>query len=214
MEVSLLDPQPTRQDALSLIDRVGREGLGALCLPPTMFPLRGAAEGVRLTSVAGHPTGQHHSLIKASEAHMAVANGAVEVGVVLDPAHVFGGDDGTGDLNALISEIVTLREAVPYPAVLTVGAGSVGMAGRGAVEGDVPEEALRTLARAAVTAGADYVVAAVGAVEIMADAVSGTSVKVKSRSSVALCSLEDVAALRDAGADRVCVDASALTTIL
>ena len=233
-EVSLLRPQPTRQDALALLDRAQNEGFGAVCLPPTMFPLRGAGDqpedrqGVRLVAVAGHPTGQHHVLVKASEAHMAIANGADEVNVVLDPAHVFGfqeGKDGTesqeGDLNALISEIVTLREAVPYPAVLKVAIGPVRSPRSPREDSDgeptVPEMTLRTVARAAVTAGADVVVAdargGAESVRILADAVSGSSAQVMSGCDGAFNDWSDVQNLMTAGASRVLMESGVLTTM-
>ncbi|MGJ0182072.1 2-deoxyribose-5-phosphate aldolase [Corynebacterium glyciniphilum] len=167
-EVMLLDPACTREDAAAVIGRAVVGGYAAVCLPPTLFPLRDAPEDLRLVSVAGYPTGKHHPLIKASEAHMAVVNGAHEVHAVLDTANVV-----AGDLNAMISEIVTLREAVPYPAVLRVSPGEDGTGG------DLDGDRVRVFCRAAVTAGADMVWACTdNDVAAMLEAVAGSTVAV------------------------------------
>ena len=70
-----------------------------------------AAEGAEhVISVAGYPTGRHHSLVKAAEARLAVQSGAAEVWVAVDAL--------LGDATSLLSELVTLREACPLPARL------------------------------------------------------------------------------------------------
>ncbi|WP_420099345.1 2-deoxyribose-5-phosphate aldolase [Corynebacterium sp.] len=167
-ELTLLDPACTRADAAAVIARAVEGGCAAVCLPPTLFPLRDVPEGLRLVSVAGYPSGKHHPLVKASEAHMAVVNGAHEVHAVLDAANV-----AAADLNAMISEIVTLREAVPYPAMLRVSPGEGGP--------DLDDDQLRAFCRAAVTAGADTVAARSGdQAAVMLDAVAGTTVTVSS----------------------------------
>lgn len=67
----------------------------------------GAAEVI---SVAGYPTGRHHTLIKASEARLAIQSGASEVWVSLD--------ETVADANAVLSELIAIREACPDPARL------------------------------------------------------------------------------------------------
>ena len=67
----------------------------------------GAAEVI---SVAGYPTGRHHTLIKASEARLAIQSGASEVWVSLD--------ETVTDANAVLSELIAIREACPDPARL------------------------------------------------------------------------------------------------
>ena len=178
VELVMLDPACTGRDARDLIEEAVDGGFSAVCLPPTpagqspAHPARGTA------SVAGYPSGKHHPLVKASEAHMAVVNGAQEVHAVLDASNVVAADG-----NAMISEIVTLREAVPYPAVLRVSPGEYGA--------DVPDTAsdtapgtaagdrVRAFCRAAVTAGADMVSAGSGhEASLMLEAVQGTNVTV------------------------------------
>ena len=67
----------------------------------------GAAD---IISVAGYPTGRHHTLIKASEARLAIQSGASEVWVSLD--------ETVTDANAVLSELIAIREACPDPARL------------------------------------------------------------------------------------------------
>ena len=67
----------------------------------------GAAD---IISVAGYPTGRHHTLIKASEARLAIQSGASEVWVSLDAS--------VADANAVLSELIAIREACPDPARL------------------------------------------------------------------------------------------------
>nr|WP_279192749.1 deoxyribose-phosphate aldolase [Corynebacterium stationis] len=62
---------------------------------------------VIVVSVAGYPTGRHHTLIKASEARLAVQSGAEEIWVSVD--------DTITDSNTHLSEFITIREACPDP---------------------------------------------------------------------------------------------------
>ncbi|MFH0410974.1 deoxyribose-phosphate aldolase [Corynebacterium sp. L4756] len=63
-----------------------------------------------IVAVAGYPTGRHHTLIKASEARLAVESGAEEVWVSVD--------DTIEDSNTILSELITLNEACPDPVKL------------------------------------------------------------------------------------------------
>ena len=76
----------------------------ALLVSPTH--VLAAAQAPHVATVAGYPTGRHHSLIKASEARLAVQSGAAEVWVAVDAL--------LGDATALI----TVREACPQPVAL------------------------------------------------------------------------------------------------
>ena len=80
----------------------------ALLVAPThVLAAQGAAHVV---TVAGYPTGRHHSLIKASEARLAVQSGAAEVWVAVDAL--------LGDATSLLTDLITVREACPQPAQL------------------------------------------------------------------------------------------------
>lgn len=65
-----------------------------------------------IITAVGFPTGRHHILVKASEARLAVSQGAHRVWACVDTSNV--------DANALLSDMISLREAVPAPAQLGV----------------------------------------------------------------------------------------------
>lgn len=75
---------------------------------------RDADESSVLTIITavGFPTGRHHILVKASEARLAVSQGAHRVWACVDTSNP--------DANALLSDMISLREAVPAPAQLGV----------------------------------------------------------------------------------------------
>jgi len=67
-----------------------------------------AAEPAGIIAVAGYPTGRHHTLIKASEARLAIQSGAEEVWVSIDAT--------LSDATSILSELIAIREACPDPA--------------------------------------------------------------------------------------------------
>ncbi|MDK8845433.1 hypothetical protein QP888_02680 [Corynebacterium sp. MSK297] len=71
-------------------------------------------ESTVLTIIAavGFPTGRHHILVKASEARLAISQGAHRIWACVDTS--------TADANAALSDMISLREAVPYPAHLGI----------------------------------------------------------------------------------------------
>ena len=77
---------------------------------PHHVSLAAGAGAAEVISVAGYPTGRHHTLIKASEARLAIQSGASEVWVSLD--------ETVADANAVLSELIAIREACPDPARL------------------------------------------------------------------------------------------------
>lgn len=192
----MLDPASTRQDAARVIEQATAHGCAAVCLPPTLFPLRDVPEDLRLVAVAGYPSGKHHPLVKASEAHMSIVNGAHEIHAVVDAANVV-----AADVNALISEIVTLREAVPYPATLQVAVGEP------VSDPALDETMIAEFCRAASTAGADMVAVPEGWAAVAAQ--GAVPVKVTGVHTAA-----DAARALHAGARRVAVASDALGAVL
>ncbi|MDD7581817.1 hypothetical protein ACEE23_09205 [Corynebacterium sp. 32222D000AT] len=91
------------------VERALRESAGPVLLSPHHLPQAAAGH---VAAVAGFPTGRHHSLIKATEARLAVQNGAAEIWVAVDAT--------LNDPNALLTDLVTVREACPDPVVLGV----------------------------------------------------------------------------------------------
>ena len=172
LDATLLKPEASRDDVAALVREATELGCGAVCVSPSMLPLgsvvpsdsSGADATLRIATVAGFPSGKHASLVKATEARYAAQLGAEEIDVVIDVAATLAKDQ-----NALLAELITVREAVPHPLVLKVIVESALL----------DEEQLRTAVRACVQAGADYVKTSTGfhpaggasveAVSIMAD---------------------------------------------
>ncbi|WP_231699718.1 MULTISPECIES: deoxyribose-phosphate aldolase [Corynebacterium] len=181
MDATVLKPEATRADVDRLISDALRLSCGAICVSPSMLPVAVPEEsGLVVATVAGFPSGKHASLIKATEARFAVQNGADEVDVVIDIAAAI-----AEDRNALISELMTVREAVPQPAVLKVIVESAALT----------EQQLRTAVQACIAVGVDYVKTSTGfhpaggasvrAVEIMAE-------ELRCAGKLAPCGLPDV----------------------
>lgn len=172
LDATLLKPEASRDDVAALVREATELGCGAVCVSPSMLPLGsvvpsdslGSDATLRIATVAGFPSGKHASLVKATEARYAAQLGADEIDVVIDVAAALAKDQ-----NALLAELITVREAVPHPLVLKVIVESALL----------DEEQLRTGVRACVQAGADYVKTSTGfhpaggasveAVSIMAD---------------------------------------------
>lgn len=166
LDATLLKPEASRDDVATLIREASDLGCGAVCVSPSMLPVGSLVDDatLRIATVAGFPSGKHASLVKATEARYGAQCGADEIDVVIDVAAALAKDQ-----NALLGELVTVREAVPHPLVLKVILESAVL----------DEEQLRTAVRASVQAGADYVKTSTGfhpaggasveAVSIMAD---------------------------------------------
>ena len=163
---TLLKPEATPQDVTALIEEGLALGVLAVCVSPSMLPVR--AGGLVVAAVAGFPSGKHHSLVKGAEARLAVDQGANEVDMVIDV-----GAAVAGDYNAVLSDILTVREAMGPTAVLKVIIESAALT----------DEAIVETCLAAEKAGADFVKtstrfhpaggASVEAVRLMADTVGG-----------------------------------------
>ncbi|MDO5513062.1 hypothetical protein [Corynebacterium sp.] len=151
------------------IDRARSAGLRGVVLAPSC--LQEAGDMV-VAAVVGWPTGRHHTLVKAAEARLAVAQGATEIWLATDP-HI-------ADPNALLADIVAVREAVPQPVTLAVYCDP---ARSGA--------AARALTQAAALAGADRMV--------------GASISGELPHTLLADSLATVIDALEAGADRVAV---------
>lgn len=95
------------------------EGCSTAVVHPTHIGL--VPEGVVRAVAVGYPTGRHHSLIKASEARLAVEFGAEEVWLSVDSL--------IDDPNSLLADVVAVRQAVPQPVRLVVPAADERIAG-------------------------------------------------------------------------------------
>ncbi|WP_032365185.1 deoxyribose-phosphate aldolase [Rhodococcoides fascians] len=189
---TLLKPEATAADVEALIEE-GRElGVLAVCVSPSMLPIR--AEGMLTAAVAGFPSGKHHSLIKGSEARLAVQQGADEVDMVIDVGAAI-----AGDYNAVLADIVTVREGIG-DAVLKVIIESAALS----------DEAIVEVCHAAEKAGAHFVKTSTGfhpaggasveAVRLMAETVGG---RLGVKASGGIRTTDAALAMIDAGATRL-----------
>ena len=158
-----------------------------------MLPVR--APGVVVAAVAGFPSGKHHSLVKGSEARLAVQQGAAEIDMVIDIGAAI-----AGDYNAVLADIVTVREAIGDAPVLKVIIESAALS----------DEQIVATCRAAETAGANFVKTSTGfhpaggasvhAVRLMAETVGG---RLGVKASGGIRTAEAAAELIAAGATRL-----------
>ncbi|BDT93909.1 MULTISPECIES: deoxyribose-phosphate aldolase [Nocardia] len=190
---TLLAPEATRDEVDALVEDARALGVLAICVSPSMLPVR--APGLVVATVAGFPSGKHHSLVKGAEARLAVDQGAAEVDMVIDV-----GAARAGDYTAVLADIVTVREAVGDRALLKVIIESAAL----------PDEAIVQVCRVAERAGADFVKTSTGfhpaggasahAVGLMAETVGG---RLGVKASGGIRTAEAAAELIAAGATRL-----------
>lgn len=173
---TLLKPEATAADVAALIGEARDLGVLAVCVSPSMLPVH--AEGLITAAVVGFPSGKHHSLVKGAEARLAVDQGAREIDMVIDIGAAI-----SGDYNAVLADILTVREAMGSSAVLKVILETAAL----------PDEAIVECCRAAVHVGANFVKTSTGfhpaggatveAVALMAKTV-GPSIGVKASGGI------------------------------
>ncbi|MDC8985513.1 deoxyribose-phosphate aldolase [Mycobacterium marinum] len=195
---TLLKPEATAADVVALVAEAADLGVYAVCVSPSMVPAAVSAGGVRVATVAGFPSGKHASAIKAHEAALAVACGAVEVDMVIDVGAAL-----AGHLDAVRSDIEAVRCATSG-AVLKVILESAALLGL------ADESTLIGVCRVAEDAGADFVKTSTGfhpaggastrAVEVMASAVGG---RLGVKASGGIRTATDAVAMLSAGATRL-----------
>jgi deoxyribose-phosphate aldolase len=190
---TLLRPETTAAQVRELVAEARALGAAAVCVSPSMLPV--AADGLVVAAVVGFPSGKHHSLVKGTEARLAVEQGAREIDMVIDV-----GAACAGDYNAVLADIVTVREATSGRAALKVIIESAALT----------DDAIVACCRAAERAGADYVKTSTGfhpaggagehAVRLMAQTVAG---RLGVKASGGIATAEQAAALIEAGATRL-----------
>jgi deoxyribose-phosphate aldolase len=198
---TLLKPEATEADVTALVAEAVDLGVVAVCVSPTMVATAksfGAAD-LKIASVVGFPSGKHLSAIKAQEAALAVAAGAVEVDMVIDV-----GAAVSGLFDSVRADIAAVRAAVGDTVVLKVIVESAALLSLGG------EQTLIDACTAADEAGADFVKTSTGfhpaggatvrAVELMAATV-GDRLGVKASGGIRTAA--DATAMLDAGATRL-----------
>lgn len=190
---TLLKPEATPADVAALVQEARELGVYAVCVSPSMLPLRAA--GMRVAVVAGFPSGKHHSLVKGAEARLAVQQGADEVDMVIDV-----GAAVARDYNAVLADILTVREGIAESTVLKVILETAALS----------DEAIVECCLAAECAGANFVKTSTGfhpaggatvdAVRLMAKTVGG---RLGVKASGGIRTADAARAMLDAGATRL-----------
>lgn len=194
---TLLAPPTTAAELDAFLADAAALGVKRVCVSPSLLPVD--KRGLEVVTVVGFPSGVHKAEVKAFEAARAVADGADEVDMVVNPGLVH-----AGDWAAVEQEIRTVREACPE-SVLKVIIESASLS----------DEQIVECCRASERAGADFVKTSTGfnaaggasvhAVRIMAETVGGR-LGVKASGGI-----RDAATARDlwsAGATRFGVSAT------
>lgn len=192
---TLLKPEASDADVRALVAEARELGAYAVCVSPSMLPLRTEGGGPAVATVVGFPSGKHHSLVKGAEARLAVEQGAAEVDMVIDI-----GAAVAGEYNAVLADILTVREAIGPGPVLKVIIESAALS----------DEAIVESCRAAQLAGADFVKTSTGfhpaggasveAVRLMAETVEG---RLGVKASGGIRTAEAALAMIEAGATRL-----------
>ncbi len=196
---TLLKPEATDADIVGLLAEAAELGVFAVCVSPTMVSAAGTlANGPVIASVVGFPSGKHLSSVKADEARLAVADGAVEIDMVIDVGAAI-----AGALDVVRADIAAVRDAVPQAVLKVIVESAALLQLRG-------EPLLIDTCRVAEDAGADFVKTSTGfhpaggaspqAVELMADAVGG---RLGVKASGGIRTARDAVAMLDAGATRL-----------
>ncbi|WP_428342500.1 deoxyribose-phosphate aldolase [Mycobacterium sp.] len=194
---TLLKPEATAADVAAVAEEAAALGAYAVCVSPPMVE-HAIHAGVPVAAVAGFPSGKHLSELKAREAALAVAAGAVEVDLVIDVGAAL-----AGEFEAVRADIAAVRAAVPG-AVLKVIVESAALLTL------ADEHTLVAVCRAAEDAGADFVKTSTGfhpaggaspeAITLMADTVGG---RLGVKASGGIHTAEAAIAMLDAGATRL-----------
>lgn len=194
---TLLKPEATAAEVAAVAEEAAALGAYAVCVSPSMV-VHATHAGVPVAAVAGFPSGKHLSELKAREAALAVAAGAVEVDMVIDVGAAI-----SGDIDAVRSDIAAVRAAVP-DAVLKVIVESAALLAL------ADERTLTAVCRASEDAGADFVKTSTGfhpaggasaaAVTLMAETVGG---RLGVKASGGIRTAEAAVTMLDAGATRL-----------
>lgn len=149
---TLLRPEAGAEQVHEHVAEGDRLGVHAVCVSPARLPVH--PQSAVVCTVIGFPSGQHHPLIKAMEARLAVEQGATELDVVVDYAPLL-----SGSADALLGELVPVRDAAPGVQLKAILETAAIYAALGPEAGDA---AVAAACEAAVRAGCEYVKTSTG----------------------------------------------------
>lgn len=197
---TLLKPEATAEDVRALVEEAARLQTFSVCVSPSALPVE-VAEGLKVATVCGFPSGAHHSAIKAAEAADSAKRGADEVDMVINLAQAC-----SNDFAAVEADIRAVREALPKDVLLKVILETAALS----------DEQITECCLAAERAGAEFVKTSTGfhpaggasvhAVELMHKAVGG---RLGIKASGGIRDFETAQKMIDAGATRLGCSASA-----
>ena len=156
---TLLAPEATREEMLTICREAIGWNVASVCISPSWLPLpigtltsfSGATRtSVALCTVVGFPSGSHAAATKAREAELAVESGADEVDMVVNLGMVR--DSRWIDIEAEVRGVRNGVDAVRRGVVLKVICESAALG----------DDELRATCKAAVAAGADFVKTSTG----------------------------------------------------
>ena len=161
---TLLKPEATSEDVKALIADAENYGAFSVCVSPSQLPVN---TSIKVATVCGFPSGAHYPDIKAAEAKQAVNNGADEVDMVINLAHV-----KNHDWSAVQADVKAVRDAIPGTLLKVI------LETAALTDEEITESCL-----ACERAGADFVKTSTGfhpaggasvhAIELMQEAVGG-----------------------------------------
>ena len=195
---TLLKPEATAAQVQELVKEGAELGTFSVCVSPNQLPVETPA-GLAVATVCGFPSGAHKSEVKATEARIAVENGADEVDMVVNLKLV-----KEADFDAVQADIQAVRDACE-DALLKVIIESAALT----------DAEIVACCKAAEAAGADFVKTSTGfhpaggasvhAVKLMAETV-GDRLGVKASGGIR--DGEAAAAMIAAGATRLGLSSS------
>ena len=198
---TLLRPEATRADVLTLCREAKEHGFGVIFVPPCYIGEAVAAvagTGVRVGIPVGFPLGAHTTATKVAEAIEGVKQGATIIDMVINVSRL-----KSGDVDAVRQDIAEAVKATPnieHKVILETCY--------------LTEQEKLTACRLVVEAGADYVKtstgfgaagATVADVALLKNAVAGQA---KVKASGGIRDWKTTQALLEAGADRIGTSAS------
>lgn len=116
IDYTLLKATANHDDIYNLCEEARENGCASVCIPSCYVPfVYDHCPSVRICTVVGFPLGNSSTATKVAEAVEAVNNGADEIDMVINIAHL-----KNGFYFAVKSEIEQVREAIGYGVILKV----------------------------------------------------------------------------------------------
>ena len=203
LDHTLLNPTAKTEDYIKLINEANDNGVASICIPPAM--VKTANEYMKMNNikvpictVVGFPNGYNTTAVKLAETVETMADGAVEIDMVINVAKLKEGNE-----NAVCEEIKALADEVhKNNGLLKV-----------IVETCLLTEAeIRTMCHVCARAGADYIKTSTGfstggatheAVTAMADEIKMCGLNLKIKASGGIKSVTDMLWYAEHGCSRL-----------